>query len=124
MLALGPQAFRTILADYWSKVPPQMYGSLEADAFAAYLEEIDLSVPHLAKVLEFEQAVAATLADDQVRIVHFDYEPIPLLRALAEGRRPDAPAVAGNFEIELTPDGPAGVGGLESQELQQAFPFH
>jgi hypothetical protein len=124
MLALGPQAFRTILADYWSKVPPQMYGALEADAFAEYLERIDLGVPHLAKILEFERAVAATLVDDEVRIVHFDFEPIPLLRALAEGRLPDAPSEPGNFEIELTAEGPAGIGGLDFEEVQQAFPFH
>jgi uncharacterized protein (UPF0276 family) len=124
MLALGTQAFRTILADYWSKVPPQMYGSLEAAAFAEYLESIDLQVPHLAKLLEFEQAVAATLVDDQVRIVHFDFEPIPLLRALAEGRLPDVQPEPGNFEIELTADGPTGVRGLDFEEVQQAFPFH
>jgi uncharacterized protein (UPF0276 family) len=124
MLALGPQAFRTILADYWSKVPPQMYGSLEADAFAEYLADLDLRVPYLAKVLEFEQAVGATLADDHVRIVQFDFEPTPVLRALAEGRLPDVPAEPGNFEIELTPDGPAGVDGIDWTELQEAFPFH
>ena len=33
MLALGHDAFRTILLDYSHKVPPQAYGSLEADAF-------------------------------------------------------------------------------------------
>jgi uncharacterized protein (UPF0276 family) len=124
MLALGPQAFRTILADYWTKVAPQMYGSLEAGAFADYLEELDLQVPYLAKLLEFERAVAATLEDDQVRIVHFDFEPIPLLRALAESRLPDEPAVAGDFEIELTPDGPMGVTGLDLEEVQEAFPYH
>ena len=124
MLALGPSSFRTILADYWSNVPPQMYGSLEADAFADYLERLDLRVPHLASVLAFERAVAATLADDQVRVVHFDFEPLPLLRALAESRLPEGPAEPGNFEIELTPDGPSGVDGLELQEVQEAFPFH
>jgi uncharacterized protein (UPF0276 family) len=124
MLALGPRAFRAILADYWSKVPPQMYGSLEADAFAEYLEHADLQIPHLAKILEFEQASAATLADDKVRVVHFDFEPLPLLRALAEGRLPDVSAKPGNFEIELTPDGPSGTGSLEFEEIQGAFPFH
>jgi hypothetical protein len=59
-----------------------------------------------------------------VRIVHFDFEPIPLLRALAEGRLPDTPPEPGNFEIELTPDGVPGVGGLESEQLEEAFPFH
>jgi hypothetical protein len=56
MLALGPDVFRTILADYWSKVTPQMYASLEADSFAHYLETLNLQVPYLAKILEFEQA--------------------------------------------------------------------
>lgn len=124
MLALGPDVFRALLADYWSKVPPQMYGSLEADAFADYLESIDLRIPYLATLLEFERAVAATLADDETRIVSFDFEPIPLLRALAEGRLPDTPPERGAFEIELTADGPVGVRGLDLEAVQEAFPFH
>jgi uncharacterized protein (UPF0276 family) len=123
MLALGTDAFRTILGDYFAKVPPQMFGSLEADAFAEYLEELDLGVPHLAKILEFERAVAATLADDQTRVVSFDFEPLPLLRALAEGRLPDRPAEPGRFEIELTGDGPS-VAGVDYEQLEEAFPFH
>lgn len=124
MLALGPDAFRTILADYWSEVPPQMYGSLEAEAFADYLESIDLRVPYLATLLEFERAVAATLADDRTRIVPFEFEPIPLLRALGEGRLPDTPPEPGLFEIELTADGPVGVQGLDLEAVQEAFPYH
>jgi uncharacterized protein len=124
MLALGPAAFRAILADYWANVPPQMYGALEAHAFAEHLERLDLQVPYLAKLLEFERAVQATLEDDRVRIVRFDFEPLPLLRALAEGRLPDAPAEPGDFEIELTPDGPGGVAGLDREEVERAFPFH
>jgi uncharacterized protein (UPF0276 family) len=124
MLALGTEAFRTILGDYFSKVSPQMYGSLEADSFARYLEELDLALPYLAKILEFERAVTATLADDEIRIVHFEFEPLPLLRALAEGRLPDAPLEPGEFEIELTPDGPESVQGLDYGELEDSFPFH
>jgi len=124
MLALGVDPFRTILRDYWSKVPPQAYGSLEAQAFAAYLRESELQVPYLAKILEFEQAAMQTLADDVMRVVEFDFEPLPLLRALAEGRLPDQPSVAGKFEIELTADGPAGVGGLDIDETREAYPFH
>lgn len=123
MLALGTDAFRTILGDYFAKVPPQMFGSLEADAFAEYLEELDLALPHLAKILEFERAVAATLADDQTRIVSFDFEPLPLLRALAEGRLPEGSQEAGAFEIELTGDGPS-VAGVDYEQLEEAFPFH
>jgi uncharacterized protein len=102
---MGTEAFRTILAAYWPRVTPQMYGSREADSFASYLETLDLQVPHLAKILEFEQAVTATNIDGLTRIVHFDFEPLPLLRAISEGRLPEEPSKEGDFEIELTSDG-------------------
>jgi len=124
MIALGPIAFRTVLYDFWSKVPPQLYGSLEAEAFGRYLMSIDLQVPHLAKVLEFEQATIATLTDDRPRIVRFDVEPMPLLRALAEGRAPDETGAAGSFEIELTSDSPFSGGSFQPDEAFEAYPFH
>jgi uncharacterized protein (UPF0276 family) len=122
MLALGPAAFRTILSDYWSKTPPQMYASVEAEAFACYLEALNLKVPQLAKLLDFERAAMATLIDGQARVIQFDFEPLPLLRALAEGRLPTEPGQPGEYEIEITPDGLASTTGLES--LQQSVPFH
>lgn len=124
MLALGTDAFRTLLDDYWSKVPPLSYGSLEAEAFGGYLRALDLKVPHLAKILEFEQAALATLTDDVPRVVRFEFEPLPLLRALAEGRLPDPVGEAGAYEIELTPDGPTGVADLGVERARDAFPFH
>jgi uncharacterized protein (UPF0276 family) len=124
MLALGPDAVRTILLDYSQKVPPQAYGLLEAEAFGRYLHSLELQVPHLAKVLEFEQATLATLADDQRRVVSFDVEPLPLLRALAEGRLPSETGETGRFEIELTADAQTGVGGRVPDSLRTVFPFH
>jgi uncharacterized protein len=124
MLALGPDVFRTILADYWSKVTPQMYASLEADSFTHYLETLNLQVPHLAKILEFEQAVTATNIDGSARVVHFDFEPLPLLRAIAEGRLPEGAPQQGDFEIELTPDGPESTVGPDLEAVRQASPFH
>jgi len=124
MLAMGPEAFRTILTDYWSKVTPQMYASSEADSFADYFKSLDLKVPHLAKILEFEQAVTATNIDGSTRIVHFDFEPLPLLRAISEGRLPEEPPQAGNFEIELTPDDADSGIGSDPEAVRPAFPFH
>ena len=124
MLALGTESFRTILGDYWSKVTPQMYASSEADSFAHYLGALDLRVPHLAKILEFEEAVIATNIDGSIRIVHFDFEPLPLLRAISEGRLPQDAPQEGVFEIELTPDSPASGVGPDSEAATQAFPFH
>jgi uncharacterized protein len=122
MLALGPAAFRTILSDYWSKTPPQMYASVEAEAFARYLAALDLKVPHLANLLDFERAATATLTDGEARVVQFDFEPLPLLRALAEGRLPTELGQPGEYEIEVTPDGLVNTAGLDG--VQQSVPFH
>jgi uncharacterized protein (UPF0276 family) len=124
LLALGPAAFRLILNDYWLATPPQMYASLEADAFARHLASLDLAVPHLSDVLRFEQATTATLTDGKKRVVAFDVEPLPLLRALAAGRLPDESPRRGRFEIELTPDGATGAAGLDGRDVAAAFPYH
>jgi uncharacterized protein (UPF0276 family) len=124
MLALGPDAFRTILADYCQRVPPQSFGSLEADAFGRHLRELNLPVPHVAKVLEFEQATLATLTDDQSRVVTFDFEPLPLLRGLAEGRLPTEAGQPGHFEIELTADGRTNLTGVGPEAMNATVPFH
>ena len=124
MLALGVDIFRAILEDFWSKTPPQQYASSEADAFANYLVALDLKVPQLAKILEFERAVLATLTDGQPRVVAFDLDPLPLLRALAEGHLPEVPSQSGPFEIEVTPDGPIGASGVDPEAIRQIFPFH
>jgi uncharacterized protein (UPF0276 family) len=109
LLALGPEPVRQVLRHYWAETPPLMYASLEADAFGRHLDRLALPLPHLAKLLELEQSALATLIDEQRRVVAFDFEPLPLLRALAEGRLPDAPGRPGAYEIELTPDGPSPV---------------
>ncbi len=96
------QSFRLLLEDYWSKNSPQMYASLEAESFARHLETLGLRIPQLDKVLELEQAMINTLTDGRDRVVRFNFEPLPLLRALAEGRLPNEPGQEGDFEIELT----------------------
>ena len=124
MLALGPSVFRGLLSDFWTKAPPQQFSSQEADNFAEYLTKLDLKVPQLSKTLEFERAATATLIDGLPRVISFDADPLPLLRALAEGRLPDAPLQPGHFEIEVTADGPISATGLDLRDVQQAFPFH
>ncbi len=124
MLTLGTDAFRTILRSHWAANPPQLFASVEAEAFAAHLESLDLAVPHLLEVLRFEQAVTATLTDDRTRIATFDVDPLALLQALAAGRLPEAPPTPGRYEIELTADGPTGATGLDTHEIRAAFPYH
>lgn len=124
MLALGTDVFRAILEDFWRSHPPQLFAGTEADVFADYLVALDLKLPHLSEVLAFEQAVLATLVDDQSRVVTFDFDPLPLFRALAEGRLPEQPGQPGLFEIEVTADGPVSANGLDLETVSQVFPFH
>lgn len=124
MLALGTDVFRAILEDFWRSHSPQLFAGTEADVFADYLVALDLQLPHLAEILAFEQAVLATLVDDQSRVVAFDFDPLPLFRALAEGRLPEQPGQSGLFEIEVTADGPVSANGLDPDTVRQVFPFH
>jgi len=113
MLALGQEVFQTVLRDYWAKVTPQLFAGSEAEAFGRYLEELGMNVPQLSEVLAFERAALATQLDQRSRVVSFDFDPTPMLLALAEGRLPDTPGTAGHFEIELTADGQPGLGDAE-----------
>jgi uncharacterized protein len=124
MLALGPDVFRSFLEDFWSKTPPQLFAASEATAFASYLSELNLKVPQLSKVLEFERAVLSTVMDDAPRIVAFDFDPIPLFRGLAEGKLTNEEARLGQFEIEITGDGLLSAPGLYVDSFQQAVPYH
>jgi uncharacterized protein (UPF0276 family) len=124
ILALGAQASRVVFQDYWSRTPPRMFASLEAEAFGRYLGALELKVPQLAAVLSFERAVLATLVDGQRRVVPFEFEPLPLLRGLAEGRLPEKAGQAGAYEIELTPDGLADLKGRRLDDADAVFQFH
>ncbi len=124
MQALTPDIFRAILQDYWSKFPPQQYAGSEADGFFSFLLSKNLRVPWFQKVFEFERAALRTLCDGQSRLVHFSADPLPVLRALADGRLPDVIPQEGEYEIELKPDGPIAVSGIDLPTVAQAFPFH
>ena len=124
MLALTPDVFRTILEDFWSLEPPKQYAAAEAEAFIAYLQAKNLRLPQLAKVLEFEKAAMDTVLDGESRVVKFSSDPFPLLRALAEGRLPDGIPQVGEYEIELKPEGPITVTGIDLERVRGVFPFH
>jgi uncharacterized protein len=104
ILALGEDVMRMILSEYRNRVTPQMFAATEARSFARFLDELGVGVPQLAEVLEFELAVLETLVDGKTRLVRFEFDPLPMLLALGDGRLPDEPGRVGRFEIEVTPD--------------------
>jgi len=124
MLALTPEIFRMLLEEYWLVAPPRQYASLEANGFYSFLVSKNLQLPWFHKVYEFEHAAVLTICDGQARIMRFEADPIPMLRALAEGRLPDVVPQVGDYEIELKPDGPIAVSEMELTELMKMFPSH
>ena len=103
ILALGEDVFRMILAEYRNRVTPQMFAGTEARAFGQFIQGLGVGVPQLAEVLEFELAVLETMLDGITRLLRFEFDPLPMLLALGEGRLPDEPGRVGPFEIEITP---------------------
>ncbi|MCU1322530.1 MAG: hypothetical protein JWM43_2179 [Acidobacteriaceae bacterium] len=124
MLVLTPDVFRAILEDFWQHHPPHQYAAAEADSFMNYLRGKNIHWPQLAKVIEFEKAAMEVVLNGEPRVVKFAADPFPLLRALAEGRLPDGVPQVGDFEIELKPDGPITVTGIDMEQIRGAFPFH
>lgn len=121
MLTLGPDVFTAILSDFWATHAPEQFAATEAKAFADYLLSLDLRIPHFAKVLEYERAAADSLINNEERVVRFDFDPLPLLRALAEGRLPDTPGQPGRFEIVLTSSRQAAATGLGVRQMSNSI---
>ncbi len=103
MSSLGKEAVDTLLACYWQDVSPELFASSEAMGFADHLEAAHLNVSYLPEVPASERAVVSTLLDGRSRVVPFAFDPLVVLRALAEARIPESPP-KGNFEAEVTPD--------------------
>lgn len=124
MLALGPDIFRAILEDFWSTTAPHQFAATEADAFADYLVARNLRVPQLQSILAFERAALDTLRDSRSRLVHFNVDPLPMLRALADGVLLDDPGTPGDYEIELTAEDAIRISGTAGERAGAATPFH
>ena len=124
MLALGPDIFRALLEDYWRTSPPRQYAGTEADGFADHLLDRGLQVPQFESILEFERAALHTLRDGKTRVVRFSVPPLPMLRALADGKLLKEPGEPGDYEIEIVDDGPIRLIGTDPDAASQTFPFH
>jgi uncharacterized protein (UPF0276 family) len=123
-LALGPDIFRALLEDFWSKEAPHQYAGTEADAFADYLLERDLRIPQMHSILAFERAALQTMRDGRPRVVRFGVDPLPMLRALADGILLEKPGDPGEYEIEVRDEGPILIGGEQAQAAGHTVPFH
>jgi uncharacterized protein len=113
MLTLGPQGYRELLARFWRTTPPELMTATEGLRLAEFLATEAPSVPFLSDLLAFERDALLVMASNRTRVAQFAYDPVPVIRALARGQRPDPAIVTlGAYEIELLADGsrPTGIG--------------
>lgn len=102
----GERFTRDIFTDFFHARPPELFGSAEGAAFAAYLDSRgieSLGVPFLAEVLAFEVATLQVLIDESSQIVSFSTDPLPLLESIASGVLPTQ-VQRGSYEVEVTPE--------------------
>jgi hypothetical protein len=105
-LTLGEEGFRELLSDFWRSSSRELFKSTEAEDFATYLDSREVNSPYVREVLAFERTVVYALVHGEGRVVHFPYDPVPVLRALAEGRLPGS-VTEGTYEIEVTAENSA-----------------
>jgi hypothetical protein len=102
ILELGDDGFRALLEAFWRAVPPETFVSKEAAHLGTYLRAQAPAVPYLEEVLAFELAAQKTLIEGSAPPVPFRCEPMRLLRALGEGKRP-GPLPSGHYELSIEP---------------------
>jgi uncharacterized protein (UPF0276 family) len=115
MLERGNGYFEALLADYWKEFPPQPFAFNEAEGFAEFLLRRDHQIPYLGDVVDYDRAMIQVTLEAQDRLVSFKVDPLPLLRALGAGRKPDL-ILYGSFEILLTAD-TTGAGSASASEM-------
>jgi uncharacterized protein (UPF0276 family) len=99
----GDPLIRGLFDEFFLASPPELFASVEAEAFAAFLEWKRPDIPYLDEVLGFEWAAIRATLQEEPQIVPFRYEPGSLLEPLSRGKLPATPT-PGHFEVEVTPD--------------------
>jgi uncharacterized protein (UPF0276 family) len=97
--------FLSDLVDTFSKVhPPELFASAEAESFMRFLRTKELDIPYLLDTLAFEEAAIESYANAEVMHVRLRCDPVQLLSALSAGH-PPTELTAGDYDVEITPDG-------------------
>ncbi|MEW8440668.1 MAG: hypothetical protein AB2689_21170, partial [Candidatus Thiodiazotropha taylori] len=102
MLSLDEASFDRLVADYCFSRTPDRFAVNEAHHFAGYIRKLDLEIPYLYELLNYEITAMDVIADGQARSVPFTTDPQTLLETLGRGELPiDLPTA--DYEAEITP---------------------
>ena len=102
MLNLPEEAFDQLMEEYCANVSPERFAILEAQHFAGYLKALELNIPYLEEVLNYEITALDVIADGRPRTVPFTTDPQVLLETLGRGELPVNLTTA-DYEAEITP---------------------
>ncbi|MCG7874109.1 MAG: DUF692 domain-containing protein [Candidatus Thiodiazotropha lotti] len=102
MLSLDDDSFDRLVADYCVSQTPDRFAVNESHRFAEYIRKLDLEIPYLYEVLNYEITAMDVIADGQARTVPFTTDPQTLLEILGRGELPIELPTA-DYEAEITP---------------------
>jgi len=103
ILQKGEPFFGELMRRFWTEQPPCIFASVEAEAFAAFLERQRLEMPFVYDALRLERASMRVRTHGSAQKARLRCEPAALVRALGAGRLPEGQG-ARVYELELTPD--------------------
>jgi uncharacterized protein len=104
LVSLGHRATMDLISAYRASLAPEPFGGNEAAGFIAYVRALALDMPHLADILDLEEALNTVQRTLDEHVVTFDCDPAALLGALAE-RKPPAPMVRERFYVGVSTKG-------------------
>ncbi|HEY9046010.1 MAG TPA: hypothetical protein VIN08_08940, partial [Ohtaekwangia sp.] len=103
-LSVGSEKFNAMLRYYCSVNPSELFIFANAERFAEYISTLDLQIPHLETLLEFELASSYTRMDGQMRTVHFYCDPFILIESLVNYKKPELPEAQAVYAVDIQPD--------------------
>ena len=93
----------SVLESYFTQVPAQLFGRLEALAFRDWCSDQQLEDPIFAALLNYDIAVIESSLEASPQIVSFPGDPRPIFEALAAAEKPPS-FEPPEWEIEILPD--------------------
>jgi uncharacterized protein len=104
-LSIGSKNFDALLREYCATHPSDLFIFASAERFAKYLSTLNLKIPHLKTLLEFELASSYTYIDGKTRTVNFNCDPFILIESLVNYRKPVlANRVEAIYAVDIQPD--------------------
>ena len=102
-LNLGEDSFNRYLLGFFSKTSPSLFPISVAMKFIGYLSANHPEIRYLDCISQFELASIKTAADNKVRVIHFDFDPMVVIDALNNFELPPSDSRKIDFSLQIGP---------------------